>query len=95
MAAPKANERREPVFDGTSASDSGPERARQIHQEHLERAMADVIAAKDVMQQSLFRDEDPLLNAVARMERRMFAATIIATTSLVAALIAMAIVLLR
>src|SRR5881409_1769555 len=71
-----------------AASDSAPERSRQIHQEHFERAMADVIAARDVMQQSLFRDEDPLYNAIARMERRLFVATIVATTSLVAALIA-------
>jgi len=78
-----------------AASDSGPERTRQIHQHHFEHAMADVIAAKEVMQQSLFRDEDPLFNAVMRMERRLFVATIVATTSLVAALAALAIVLLR
>jgi SpoVK/Ycf46/Vps4 family AAA+-type ATPase len=78
-----------------AASDSAPERTRQIHQQHFEHAMDDVIAAKEVMQQSLFRDEDPVLNAVARMERRLFVATIVATTSLAAALIAIAVVLLR
>jgi SpoVK/Ycf46/Vps4 family AAA+-type ATPase len=78
-----------------AASDSGPERNRQIHQQHFERAMADVIAAREVMQQSLFRESDPVIDAIGRMERRMYVATIVSATSFLAALIALAIVLLR
>src|ERR1700737_423988 len=37
-----------------AAAEPGPEKGRQIHQAHLERAIADVLAAKSVMQQSLF-----------------------------------------
>src|SRR5712692_7246314 len=55
-----------------AAADPGAERTRQIHQEHFERAMADVIAAREVMQQSLFRESDPVIDAIRRMERRMY-----------------------
>ena len=57
--------------------------------------MADVIAAKEVMQQSLFRDHDPVIDAIRRMERQMSVATFVAATAFVAALIAISIVLLR
>ena len=36
--------------------------------------MADVIAAKAIMQQSLFRDEDPFVRAIATMQRRIITA---------------------
>jgi len=78
-----------------AAADPRPERTRQIHQEHFERAMADVIAAKEIMQQSLFRDKDPFLQAMERMQKRMYAAAVIAATSLIVAAIALAIVLVR
>jgi SpoVK/Ycf46/Vps4 family AAA+-type ATPase len=85
------------VLKAAAAAAAGPgaERTRQIHQEHFERAMADVMAAREVMQQSLFRESDPVIDAIRRMERRMYMATIVAATSLFAALIALAIVLLR
>jgi SpoVK/Ycf46/Vps4 family AAA+-type ATPase len=79
----------------SAAGGPGAERTRQIHQEHFERATADVIAAKEVMQQSLFRDEDPIVQAITRMERRMFAATVIAATSLIVALIATVLAILH
>ena len=78
-----------------AAADSRSERAKQIHQEHFERAMADVIAAKAIMQQSLFRDEDPFVRAIATMQRRMYVSALIAATSLIVALIALTIVLIR
>jgi hypothetical protein len=42
-----------------AASDDGAEPSRQIHQRHFESAMVEVLAAKRVMEQSLFNGEDP------------------------------------
>ena len=80
-----------------AAGEPGHDRAKRIQQRHFERAVEDVIAAKSVMQQSLFNTEttDPnamLVNAVKAMEIRWLAALALAGTSLAAALIAIAIV---
>jgi len=74
-----------------AAAEPGQERSKQIHQEHFERAMADVIAAKSIMQQSLFNDvaiEPP-------WRRPLIAAVLLAGSALVAALIALAVALLH
>jgi hypothetical protein len=42
-----------------AASDDGEEPSSQIHQRHFESGMEEVLAAKRVMEQSLFNDEDP------------------------------------
>jgi hypothetical protein len=42
-----------------AASDDGAEPSRQIHQRHFESAMDEVLAAKRVMEQSLFDGDDP------------------------------------
>ena len=64
-----------------------------IHQRHFERAIEDVIAAKDVMKQSLF--EEAPQQVVVAAPRAVYAALWLAGASLVAALTALAIVLLR
>lgn len=81
-----------------AAASPGPDRGKQIHQEHFERAIAEVLAAKSVMQQSLFSDYpaiDPLAEAIRKIEARMLAAVALAGSALIAALIALGIVLLR
>ncbi|HEY3056753.1 MAG TPA: ATP-binding protein [Thermoanaerobaculia bacterium] len=74
-----------------AASEPGSERSKQIHQQHFERAMADVQAAKLIMQQSLFREElyDP------PWRRPLLLALTLGGSALIAALIALGIALLR
>jgi SpoVK/Ycf46/Vps4 family AAA+-type ATPase len=74
-----------------AAAEHGSDRSKQIHQEHLERAINDVIAAKSLMQQSLFGPSiphDPWRTPV------LFALAL-AGSALVAALIALAVAVLR
>ena len=49
-----------------AAAEPGPDHAKKISQQHFETAMEDVIAARSIMQQSVFKDrvtpaEDPVL----------------------------------
>jgi len=80
-----------------AAAEPGHDRGKQIHQEHLERAIAEVLAAKAVMQQTLFRDEshDRVAEAIQNLERRMLTAVMLAGGAIVASLIALGVVLLR
>ncbi|HYI11121.1 MAG TPA: ATP-binding protein [Thermoanaerobaculia bacterium] len=85
-----------------AASEPGPDRSKRIHQQHLERAVAEVIDAKSVMQQSLFTDRpghDPVAIALQGMENRVrtavLGAWVLAGAALVAALTAVGVVLLR
>src|SRR5438445_2638442 len=75
-----------------AAAEPGPERARQIHQAHFERAIADVLAAKSVMQQSLFDAEVPRSYS---LETRLQIAIFLGASALIAALAALGVVLLR
>src|SRR5205814_9712194 len=78
-----------------AAAQPVPDRDKRIHQQHLERAVGDVIAAKDVMRQSLFNmDVEP---GRAERDRRLhtLAAVYLASAAIVVALTALAIVLLR
>jgi SpoVK/Ycf46/Vps4 family AAA+-type ATPase len=52
-----------------AANEDAPEVARRIHQRHLERAVEEVVAAKTVMQQSLF--VEPGGEAQVRTEERL------------------------
>lgn len=88
----------------SAAAETGPDRGKQIHQEHFERAIADVLAAKSVMQQSLFSEPastayDPVAEAIKSIElhwrNRMLAMVALAGGAFIAALIALGIVLLR
>ncbi|MGZ7080755.1 MAG: ATP-binding protein [Thermoanaerobaculia bacterium] len=78
----------------SAASEPGGDRNKQIHQAHFERAIGEVIAARSVMQQSLF-GEEPRIDPFAGLRRQLFAAIAIGGSALVAALIALAIELLR
>jgi SpoVK/Ycf46/Vps4 family AAA+-type ATPase len=86
----------------SAAAEPGPDGAKRIHQRHFERAVEDVVAAKAVMQQSLFVDaaaEDPVVAAVHAAEARFrgtaLAAVAVAGVSLVAAIAALAVAALR
>ena len=75
-----------------AASAAAADSSRHIHQAHFERAMEDVIAARAVMQQSLFEREQPLDNPI----RRLFVtAVILAASAFVTAVIALTVTLLR
>ncbi|HEX7421846.1 MAG TPA: AAA family ATPase, partial [Thermoanaerobaculia bacterium] len=77
-----------------AAAEPGSDRSKLIHQDHFERAMADVIAARAVMQQSLF-GEPRGIDLIEPVRRAIFTALILAGTALVAALTALAIVVFR
>jgi len=58
-----------------AAAEPGPDGAKRIHQRHFAQAAEDVLAAKSVMRQSIFADEDaarddPLLGAIRAAEER-------------------------
>jgi len=78
-----------------AAAEPGHEREKQIHQQHFERAMADVLSAKSVMQQSLFREESIAVAYDPPWRRQLIAAMLLAGSALIAAVTALAIVLLR
>ena len=77
-----------------AAGEPGSDRSKLIHQDHFERAMADVIAARAVMQQSLF-GETGGTDLIEPFRRAILSALILGGTALVAALIALAIVVFR
>jgi SpoVK/Ycf46/Vps4 family AAA+-type ATPase len=81
-----------------AASEPASDRDKRIHQTHFVRAIQDVVAAKAVMQQSLFGDVatvDPITEALKAAEMRwrsaMLGALALAGTALVAAIIAVAV----
>ena len=88
-----------------AANEPGPDSAKRIHQRHFVAAMEEVVAAKSVMQQSLFSGEDtatppePLVQALqASEERWQKSATLVsalAGMALVASLVALGIAVLR
>ena len=58
-----------------AAAEPGPDAAKRIHQRHFVQAAEDVLAAKSVMRQSIFAEEDaarddPLLGAIRAAEER-------------------------
>ena len=59
----------------SAAAEAGPDGAKRIHQRHLVEAAEEVLAAKRVMRQSIFDDEDaarddPMLQAIRAAEER-------------------------
>ncbi len=88
-----------------AAAEQGPDSAKRIHQRHFIAAMEEVVAAKSVMQQSLFSADDavapadPAIAALRASEERVqksAAVTIgIAAVALVASLVALGIAVLR
>jgi len=88
-----------------AAAEPGPDSAKRIHQRHFVAAMEEVVAAKSVMQQSLFSaaesvaQPEPILQALQASEQRwQKSATMVlgvAGMSLVASLVALGIAVLR
>jgi SpoVK/Ycf46/Vps4 family AAA+-type ATPase len=86
-----------------AAGESGPDLGKQIGQEHFASAAQDVLSAKSVMQQSLFADgglaaSDPTgawRNLEARWRTAIVLAMGLAGTALIAALLALALTILR
>ena len=84
-----------------AAAEPGPDSAKRIHQRHFEAGIADVIAGKRVMRQSLFADAPlvpPQANLVAAATASSSAALVhyvLAGAALLVALIALAVALLK
>jgi SpoVK/Ycf46/Vps4 family AAA+-type ATPase len=86
-----------------AAAEPGPETGKRIHQRHFERAAEEVLAAKSIMQQSLFGDTraaatDPLSmwrNVETRWRTAVLVAVALAGAAFIAAVAALALVLLR
>jgi SpoVK/Ycf46/Vps4 family AAA+-type ATPase len=73
-----------------AASESGGNASKAIHQRHLETGIADVLAGKRVMQQSLLRSEN-----MVRLQSSTVLATLISISALLVALTALIVALLR
>ena len=85
-----------------AAAEAGSDGNKAIHQRHFERGVQDVIAARSVMQQSLFEHTTPqeritraLDDAAGRWRQVALLSLAIAGTALVASIIAIAITLSR
>jgi SpoVK/Ycf46/Vps4 family AAA+-type ATPase len=78
-----------------AASAAAAEQCAAIHQRHFERAMDDVVAAKAVMQQSLFEASAQRPAIDPRLPQAVIAALMLSAGALIAALCAVAMVLLR
>ncbi len=83
-----------------AAGEPGADAGKAIHQRHLERAAQDVVAAKSVMQQSLFEanpQEDPITRAlqlaIARWRGVVMLSLAVAAAALVVAIVAVSLVL--
>jgi SpoVK/Ycf46/Vps4 family AAA+-type ATPase len=76
-----------------AAAEPGADVVKRIHQRHLERGIDEVLAAKDVMQQSLFEGEAAPADEPWR--RIAVMAIGIAATALIVALVAIGLALLR
>jgi len=83
-----------------AAAETGSDIGKRIHQRHFERAIEEVIESKAVMKQSLFDEDaggpfDVVRAGEARWRRAIILAVALAGTSLIAAIAALAMVLLR
>lgn len=71
----------------SAAAEPGSDAGKAIHQLHFERAMEDVLAAKDVMRQSLFEDRPVVPHAPPQVPWIALAALAVSIVALVVALI--------
>jgi SpoVK/Ycf46/Vps4 family AAA+-type ATPase len=85
-----------------AASEAGPDLGKHIFQRHFESAAQEVLAAKAIMQQSLFADNvtaapDPTIawQMLGRWRTAVLAALVLAGCALVVALLALALVMFR
>ena len=84
-----------------AASEDGRDASKMIHQRHLEDGIRDVLAAKRVMQQSLFKNEEPdvdgknLAAAVSALQASASPALVVAIIALLVAIVALAFAVVR
>jgi SpoVK/Ycf46/Vps4 family AAA+-type ATPase len=84
-----------------AAAEPGPDSAKRIHQRHFEAAIADVMAGKRVMRQSLFAGEAlvlpeaNLVSGVTASHASQLAVYALAGAALLVALMALAVALLK
>jgi SpoVK/Ycf46/Vps4 family AAA+-type ATPase len=86
-----------------AAAEPGPDLGKRISQQHFEGAAEEVLSAKAIMRQSLFAESgvaapDPVIawgKVEARWRTAILVALGLASTALIAALVAVALVLLR
>src|SRR5215813_292430 len=83
-----------------AAAEPGPDSAKQIHQQHLEAAVTDVVAAERVMRQSIFADKEPSLVGGSQLvgvatSRLLAYALTLGGAALVVALIALTLALFK
>ena len=81
-----------------AAAEPGSDSAKRIHQRHLEQGIEDVIAAKAVMQQSLFVQDQPMAMTPSmdpRIPQIVVGALMLSAGALIASLVAIAFVLLH
>ena len=79
-----------------AAAEAGAEVGKRISQQHFEQAAQDVLAAKSVMQQSLFADEPTATaNPITALRPVVLASLGLAAFALFAALLALGLVLLK
>jgi ATP-dependent Zn protease len=83
-----------------AAAEPGADSAKAIHQQHFEQAMRDVLAAKSVMQQSLYDegaivavDNSLTVQSIQRAQKAIYVAVGLASTALVAAIAALLVAL--
>ncbi|HYC89643.1 MAG TPA: AAA family ATPase [Thermoanaerobaculia bacterium] len=77
----------------SAAAEKGSDAGKAIYQRHFERAMEDVLAAKQVMQQSLFEDRRPLPAEAAPWRTLALAALGVAVLAMIVAVVAIVMVL--
>ena len=87
-----------------AAAESGTDHSKRIHQRHFERGVEEVIAAKTVMQQSLFHEasivkDDPSVVAIRKTEEQIRRVVLMAAglggAGFIVALIALVVALMR
>ena len=84
-----------------AAAEPGPDSAKRIHQRHLQAGIADVVAARRVMRQSIFAGDEPatilakFLGDRPSGSRLMISTFACAGAALVVALVALAVALMK
>ena len=84
-----------------AAAEPGPDSAKRIHQRHLQAGIADVVAARRVMRQSIFAGDEPATTLAKFLGDRPSASRLVISTlacagaALVVALLALAVALMK
>ena len=84
-----------------AAAEPGPDSAKRIHQRHLQAGIADVVAARRVMRQSIFAGNEPATTLAKFIGDRPSASRLVISTlacagaALVVALLALAVALMK